>query len=268
MSSCYLRESAVESSFLSAFSAYTFDNKKYFNDLFYLDYLPLKNSFILLNNISNNYYNPINSYQQILPNDDYFFNNLSLDEGAIALFPLFLYCYRDNHNLEEILEQIKNNYLSSNTNINSWKILIIVINLILEKQIKNTNISQQIINSLEEYEEEEIKEIKLIDTLISEKVYLTQAEEIFPKNIEQNSLGIYQSIYNFFCLPDNPKVTLLRSQKFTNSQESTRILTGFLLGLHNNNYPFFSSKKIQFQGEYLDKIIKKFLHQWRGIRNN
>jgi len=263
MSLIYFKESEIEASFVTAFYALDFNNNNPIHDLSEVNYFPLKISFFLLNFLATQQYTQGVSYPEILFNNHSSLNYLSLDEGAIALFPLFLYFHGDNHNLEQILERIKTNHLPSNFNINSWKILIIVISLIIEKKIKNTNICKEIINYFEEYQEEDIRDIKLIDKLISARIYLTQAEEILRENVDRNSLGIYQSIYNFFCLPDNPKITLLRSQQFTNSQETTRILTGFLLGL-NNDYDYIPPLgDIQYQGITIDKIITQFVAQWQ-----
>jgi len=265
MSLIYLPESNIEASFLTAIHAFSLHQKKHISyNLDQINYPPLNISFCLLNFLSTQRQLKPNFHQELFTQDIHSLSQLSLDEGAIALFPLFLYFHGDNHNLEQILERIKTNHLPSNFNINSWKILIIVISLIIEKKIKNTNICKEIINYFEEYQEEDIRDIKLIDKLISARIYLTQAEEILRENVDRNSLGIYQSIYNFFCLPDNPKITLLRSQQFTNSQETTRILTGFLLGL-NNDYDYIPPLgDIQYQGITIDKIITQFVAQWQG----
>lgn len=264
MSFIYLLKSNIEASFLTGVQALSFDKNNSLNDLCQINYLPLNLSISLLHSMANQKINYHNFYQELFDNDDYFFCDLSLDEGAIALFPLFLYFYGDSHNLEQVLEKIKTNHFSSNFSVNSWKILVIVINLIIEKKINNTSISQDITSYLEEYQEEDISEIKLIEELINKRIYLTQAEEILRENIEQNSLGIYQSIYNFYCLPHNSKITLLRSQQFTNSQETTRVLTGFLLGLNHGYAPILSLGDIKYQGKTIDKIVEKFVAQWQG----
>ncbi len=265
MSLIYLRESDIEASFLTAVYAFNLNQKNQISyDLDKINYPPLKISFCLLNFLSSQRQLKPNFEQELFPQHIHSFSQLSLDEGAIALFPIFLYYYGDNHGLERELEWIKTNYWGDNININSYKILIVVINLIINKQSISEASIKQIINDLEEYKEEEIREIKLIKQLISEKIYLTQAQEILKENIEENSLGIYQSLYNFFCLPHSPKTALVRSQKFRYSQQITKVLTGFLLGLNNGNDGISILGDFQYQGKKIQQIIKQFVAQWQG----
>lgn len=265
MSLIYLRESNIEGSFLVAvYGLNSLQNNVPISDLSTVHYFPLKVSFYLLNFLANKGYTYGNFDKDFLNNYKSDFKQLSLDELAIIFFPLFLYFYRDNRKLEQELEYIETNYLSPQININSLRVFIIVINLIIEKKVKIGNFYTSIIDKIEDYTEDDLKEINIIDKMIYQKFFLTQVEEIFRENIDQNSLGIYQSIYNFFCFIDNPKFTLLRSQKFVDAQESTRILTGFLIGLNNDYCPIPNGGDIQYKGESINNIIQKFVAQWQG----
>lgn len=265
MSLIYLQESEIEASFLMAIYALNMGSNLGKNcDLSSVESIPLNIAFSMLNHLSmereinDEFYRKIRNEYNIYP------DSLSLSEGAIAFFPLFLFYYGDNSNLDEKLELIKNDYFTSNTNLNSWKILIITINLILQKQLKIDNIALQIVSFLEKYTLEELEAIKIVEHLIREKIYLTEAEKILQAKIDNHELGIYQALYSFLCLPNNIPMSLSRSKQFTHKQETTRILTGFLLGLYNGYSSIYSFVNFTYQEKAFEQIIDQFVAQWRG----
>ncbi|MTF37620.1 hypothetical protein [Cyanobacterium aponinum] len=265
MSLIYLQESKIEASFLIAIYALNMgDNLGTTLDLSSVEFIPLKIAFSVLNHLSVEREINDEFHQKIYNEYSIYPDSLSLSEGAIAFFPLFLFYYGDNRNLDKKLELIKDNYFSSNTNLNSWKILIIITNLILRKKLEIDKITLQTVSFLEQYTLEELEAIKIVEHLIREKIYLTEAEKILQAKIDNHELGIYQALYSFLCLPNNIPMSLSRSKQFIHQQETTRILTGFLLGLYNGYSPIYSFVNFTYQEKAFEQIIDQFVAQWRG----
>ena len=147
-----------------AFVSYGIYIKKSLNSYAIDNYLPLKATINILENIINRY----QSDEQIISHNlRGICSKFAPSEQAIALFPLIIYCYQSPHKLEQELDKIIELQPLKNRDINSIKILSVIIYLILEEKIDFSNITEQISQELALENAQEIKEIQLIEKLIN-----------------------------------------------------------------------------------------------------
>ena len=154
---------------------------------------------------------------------------------TIALFPLIIYCYKNNYKLEQELERLTNYVSIAKTSLNNIKIISLIIYLILDQKINCDKISIQISKGIESNNLEYLRWIKLIEIIIEQKLSLTKVEEkIINSDLSSlSNLGIYQALYSFLTMPKNWEICVHRSKQFSQQQLETTILTSFLLGLYN-----------------------------------
>lgn len=199
-----------------------------------------------------------------------FYPNFSLGDGAIALFPLMIYSYDNLPKLGKELDKIRDGFLGLDVNINTWKILGVVVGLIIEEKINLRENEVIIRKKLREFgsDEIEINNLLLIEELKEKNYSLEKVSEILIEKVEDKNLAIYQGLYCFFSYPHNLEVSLNRSCQFTTETTTTKVLTGLLLGLFNgySSIPLsWQQRNIVYNGEKIEKIVTRFVDTWAGV---
>jgi hypothetical protein len=227
--------------------------------------------------------------EKLILTEEHIYELLDCNEAemAIALYPLIIYCYKNDYRLEQELETIINYSSSKDRLLNDLRIFTEVIYLILDKKIEKERIISPINSQIDSDKIESIRLIQFIETAIEQKLPLTKVEEklIAQELYSYPNLGIYQALYSFFCLPENWEISLSRSKQFSQQQLVTSILTGLLLGLYhgylgipNHWRKKISSKKIGNQKSVdshfvsyilnLENISHKLVARWQGKLDN
>ena len=230
------------------------------------EYSPLLQAMVkILQKIINNYeYHESIITNQLIESKSHF----NASEVAIALFPLIIYCYQSPYKLEQELNKLIELQLLTIKEINSIKILSLIVYLILGNNLNLTIISEQISQESELKNGEEIIEIQIIKKLIKQKLPLTQVEEELNCRITPSNLGIYQALYSFLSMPENLEISLSRSSQFSQQSETTTILTGLLLGLKHGylTIPYQWRKAIvtDKQIKPIETLSKQLVARWQG----
>lgn len=191
---------------------------------------------------------------------------LNKSQTAIVIYPLIIYRYGDKTQLSNDLEKIGQKLGYSQESINSWLVWTVIIHLIWTREIQITEkITPQITIHLEKYQSEEIKPLELIDMLIEKKSPLSEAEAVLSQTSDESELAIYQSLYNFLCLPNPIETGLKRSANFKKQKEETIALNSILLGLFNS-WKAITQKcwLVQKNRDELGEISQKIVDKWRG----
>ncbi|MCS6941327.1 MAG: hypothetical protein RML10_07325 [Geminocystis sp.] len=183
----------------------------------------------------------------------------------IVIYPLIVYRYGDRKTLSEELYYIGKNMEYSAEEINSWLVWAILIHLIWGREIKMGKITPQITKYLETYKEEEIKPLEVVDMLVEKKSTLREAEAVLTETVDGSELAVYQSIYNFLCLPNNVEKGIMRSTHFQKQKEETIALSSIILGMFNGWKAI--NKRCWFFRNNRDKLMEmsqKLVDKWRG----